>query len=271
MIEGYYAIDYQVHSFRSHDGLATIEAQCERAVEIGLDEIGFTEHKDFDPADPVVDHFDYVQYMTEIEQARERFGDRIKIRAGVEIDYQRWFEDEIADYLASHAFDFVMGSVHYVERQMLMTPAYNANRTRHEAYRDYFRAVQDSVESGLFDIVGHLEYANRRGIEAWGAYNAHDYTEELTALFEAMIQREVVLEINTAGLHQVGQTYPSPETVALYAAQGGKLLSIGSDGHHPDKLAHRYTVAAHCAKTNHLNFLTIWQKRERRQVPFRVV
>ena len=116
MINGYYAIDYQVHSFRSHDGKASIAEQCARAVEIGLDEIGFSEHKDFDPADPVVDYFDYEAYQTEIEAARQQLGEKLKIRAGVEIDYQIWFESEIAAYLDAHPFDFVIGSVHYVGR-----------------------------------------------------------------------------------------------------------------------------------------------------------
>ena len=143
MIDGFYAVDYQVHSFRSHDGRASIADQCARAVALGLDEIGFSEHKDFDPADPVVDYFDYKAYLHEIEAARRTWEGRLTIRAGVEIDYQIWFEDRIADYLRSHHFDFVLGSVHYVDRQMLMTPEYNSDRSRETAYRDYFHAVQE--------------------------------------------------------------------------------------------------------------------------------
>ena len=66
MIASRYAIDYQVHSLCAHDGRATIGEQCARAVELGLDEIGFTEHKDFDPQDPAVHHFDYDAYRQEI-------------------------------------------------------------------------------------------------------------------------------------------------------------------------------------------------------------
>jgi histidinol-phosphatase (PHP family) len=268
LIAGYYAIDYQVHSFRSHDGRATIAEQCRRAVEIGLDELGFSEHKDFDPADPVVEYFDYEAYMREIETARQTWGDQLKIRAGVEIDYQVWFEDKIANYLDAHLFDFVIGSVHYVDRVMLMTPDYNRTRTAQQAYRDYFKAVQDSVLSGLYDILGHLEYANRRGLAAWGAYHPNDYREELGALFDAMIERGIPLEINTAGLHQgLGICYPTAETVALYAARGGRRLSIGSDAHHPDQLAHAYEEAARIALENKLTHLCIWENRQAREVP----
>jgi histidinol-phosphatase (PHP family) len=262
LIDGFYAIDYQVHSFRSHDGKATIRQQCERAVEVGLDEIGFSEHKDFDPADPVVDYFNYAQYVEEIEQAREEFRGRLTIRMGVEVDYQKWFEGEIATYLQRHPFDFVIGSVHYVDRVMLMTPEYVKDRTAEQAYRLYFDAIRESVNSGLIDILGHLEYANRRGVGAYGPYDPTPYHEQLAEVFDLMMAKGVALEINTAGLRQgVGLTYPCEEHIALYAERGGKLLTIGSDSHHPDDLAASYSVAAGLALKYGLNDLTIWGNR----------
>lgn len=263
MIDGNYAVDYQVHSLRSHDGKASIAEQCERAVALGLDEIGFSEHKDFDPADPVVDYFDYDAYMQEIMPARARWEGRLKIRAGVEIDYQIWFEDKIADYLAAHPFDFVLGSVHYVNRVMVMTPEYNRDRSAHQAYSDYFHAVRDSVRSGLFDVLAHLEYANRRGIGAWGPYDAGAYTSDLEAIFDQMIAQNMSLEINTAGLHQgLGITYPTADTVALYASRGGKRISFGSDAHHPDQLAHRYSDAVAIARRHGLTHVCTWENRQ---------
>jgi histidinol-phosphatase (PHP family) len=262
MIGGFYAIDYQVHSVRSHDGHASILEQCERGIQIGLDEIGFSEHKDFDPVDPVVDYFDYDAYMGEIDTARQRFGRALRIRAGVEIDYQAWFEDKIGSYLDKHPFDFVIGSVHYVDREMIMTPEYNRSRGVQRAYGDYFDAVRDSVQTGLIDILGHLEYANRRGIAAWGAYDPEPYRATLEALFHQMIPRQVALEINTAGLHQnIGTTYPCEQTVALYAACGGSLLSLGSDAHYPDQLGHAYSTAAQIALANGLTEVCTWENR----------
>lgn len=270
MIDGLYAVDYQVHSFRSHDGKATIEAHCERAAALGLDEIGFSEHKDFDPEDPLVDYFDYDAYLREIDQARARWGDRLEIRAGVEIDYQSRFEDRIAAWLDAHRFDFVLGSVHYVGRRMLMTPEYNAERTRETAYRDYFAAVRDSVQCGLFDVVAHLEYANRRGVAAWGAYDAGDFEADLISLFDLMIARETPLEINTAGLkHGLGITYPTEQTAALYAARGGRLISIGSDAHHPDQLAYAYAEAARIALDHGLTTVCTWRDRRKQLIPLK--
>ncbi|CEK18145.1 histidinol-phosphatase [Chthonomonas calidirosea] len=269
MIAGYYAVDYQVHSFRSHDGSASIAEHCERAVAIGLDEIGFSEHKDFDPCDPVVDYFHYDAYLREIEAARQVWGDRLRIRAGVEIDYQKRFEEEIAAFLETYAFDFVLGSVHYVDGVLIMTPEYNRDRTQQQAYSDYFAAVIDSVRSGLFDVVAHLEYANRRGLAAWGPYDPEAYRDLLEVLFEEMIARGVALEINTAGLHHgLGTTYPVEATVALYAHKGGRYISIGSDAHHPDQLAHAYPHAVEMALRQGFTEVCTWEGRRRLAKPF---
>ena len=262
MIDGLFAIDYQVHSTCSHDGRAAIREQCRRAVELGLDEIGFSEHKDFDPADPVVDYFHYEDYRRQIEAARSEFDGALAIRMGVEIDYQKWFEEKISGYLEDHDFDFVIGSVHYVDRLMLMTDAYLAGRTVEEVYRIYFEALIDSVESGLFDILGHMEYANRRGIPACGPYHPAPYRAEVERLFSKMISKNVALEINTAGLRQgAGATYPCPEHVELYAEMGGTLLSIGSDAHHPDELAHEYEQATALALECGLKEVAVWRNR----------
>lgn len=268
MVGRFFAQDYQVHSLRSHDGKASIREQCVRAVEIGLDEVGFTEHKDFDPNDPVVDYFDYALYSNEIAAAREEFAGRLTIRMGVEVDYQTWFQDKIADYLATHPFDYVLGSVHYVDRQMLMRADYNRGLTREKAYERYFAAVRDSVESSLIDVVGHLEYANRRGVKVYGPYDWTPYREQVADLFDVMIGRGVALEINTAGLRQgVGHTYPCEAHVNLYAERGGQRLTIGSDSHLSADLGASYETAAGMALNACLSHVCTWQNREPTLVP----
>ena len=266
MIAGRLAIDYQVHSYRSHDGQASIEEQCLRAVELGLDEIGFSEHKDFNPEDPVVGHFDYDRYAEEIAAARERFHGALTIRMGVEIDYQDWFEDEISGFLEQHPFDFVIGSVHYIDRLTVMSPEYLQGRSIETAYSDYFLGVMASVKSGLIDIVGHLEYAKRRGVPALGPFDASPYREHVSEIYAEMISRGVALEINSAGLRQgTGGPYPCREHVELYRAVGGRLLTFGSDAHHPDDLASDYPEVLAMAEAAGFDVMTVWENRRPKQ------
>ncbi len=239
MLNQPYSLDYQVHSFRSHDGHASISDYCKHAVRIGLKEIGFSEHKDFDLSDEFVHHYDEGAYSDELQSAQAEFGKDLVIRKGVEIDYQAPFEKEIKAFLAAHPFDFVMGNVHFVEGVMIMSEAYNAGKTREEAYSAYFEAVLASVKSGLFDFVGHLEYCNRRGIAAWGEYSPEPFRKNLSEIFREMIARSMTLEFNTGGLHRgVGVTLPTLQTMTLYYELGGRRLTFGSDAHRTEHLAH---------------------------------
>jgi histidinol-phosphatase (PHP family) len=268
MIGPFFALDYQVHSYCSHDGRADIRDQCRRAVEIGLDEIGFSEHKDFDPADSSINHFDYDDYRAQIEAAREEFNGKLIIRMGVEVDYQRWFEESIADFLAAHEFDFVIGSVHYVDQAMLMTEPYMRGRTCDEAYEVYFEALIDSVSSGLIDILGHMEYANKRGIRVCGGCDRARFGEQVERLFAEMVDENVALEINTAGLrHGVGCTYPCAYHIRKFTKRGGRLLTIGSDAHHPDDLAADYALAAGLALGSGLSDVAVYEMRKPRLRP----
>lgn len=268
MLGGYYAVDFQVHSIRSHDGHASIEEYCARAVELGLDAIGFSEHKDFDPEDPFVNYFDYTRYMEEIQAARQKWGQQLQILAGVEIDYQKRFETQIAAFLQEHAFDYVLGSVHYVDGTMIMTPEYNRFRTKYQAYHHYFQAVLDSVQSGLFDVVAHLEYANRRGIAVWGTYSPLEHEDILRQIFRDMHAKGIALEINTAGLrHGLNQTYPCWQTLKLYLEEGGRIFSIGSDAHQPAQLVYAYEEAAKTLLSLGITHISCWERRQRVEKP----
>ncbi len=267
MIDGYYAVDYHMHSIRSHDGKATIPQQCMRAIEIGLDEICFTEHKDFNPDDPVVNHFDYNLYADEIASAREQYGDKLTIRMGVELDYQSWFEDLIGEYLVSHAFDLLVSSVHHTRDGMVMSPKYIQSRDARDCYHRYFQEVICSAQSGYADVIGHLEYANRRGVGIFGTYEPEEYEDMLRELFSIMIAKGISLEINTAGLRQgIDMTYPCEKTVDLYAECGGKLLNIGSDAHKTNDLGANYITAVDIALRHGLNEVCVWKNRNPRGV-----
>jgi histidinol-phosphatase (PHP family) len=268
MIDGFCAVDYHVHSSRSHDCAASIADMCRRAYEIGVSEIGFAEHKDFDPDDPVVDFFDYDAFMADVDASRAHYGGALKIRAGIEIDYQQWLEDRIANYLDAHPVDFLIGSVHSIRGVVVTSQEYRRTRNRSTAYKDYFEEVRASVRAGLFDIVGHLEYANRRGSDAWGPYDPAMFADELEELFDLMADRSVALELNSAGTrHGLQTTYPGPSTLAIYTARGCDLIAFGSDAHTPEEIAHGYAQLARTAIDAGHSHVCVWENRQRTKIP----
>jgi histidinol-phosphatase (PHP family) len=204
---------------------------CKRTRKIGIKEIGFSEHIDFDPQDWGYGYFDYERYTSDINRACERFGDTLIIRKGVEVDYQHWVEDDIRDWLNDKEFDFVIGSVHYLDHHYITDELISKKRLQ-EMYDLYFTEVNNSITSGLFDIVGHLDLPFRYTYRNRETFDQISYWENVRATLNTIIGVDMYLEINTKGLREsCCSTYPSQSVLNTYFDQGGHLISVGSDAH----------------------------------------
>ena len=92
-------VDYHVHSLHSIDGESSIGEMCRQAVKLGLVEIGFCEHVDFTPSG--LGLIDYERYSEELDRAQSQHGGRLKIRKGIEVDYDRLYQGKIEEYRLS--------------------------------------------------------------------------------------------------------------------------------------------------------------------------
>ncbi len=228
--------DLHIHTALSHDGSGSVDEYCRRAIDIGIGTIGFSEHVDFDPGDPGYGRFQYDVAAEAVMNARDRYAPDLRVLFGVEVDYQEWFEDEIAAFLERHAFDYTIGSVHAVGGLAVMDARYLAERRGGDPYVDYYDAVRRSAESRLFDVIGHVGYALRRGLRAVGHPGGRAMDMERLAL-TAIVRSGACLEVNGAGVrHGVGSPYPSLRTLRLYRKMGGCRVTTGSDAHRPDDI-----------------------------------
>ncbi|MCP4542894.1 MAG: histidinol-phosphatase [Chloroflexi bacterium] len=223
--------DSHVHSKHSLDGHDTIDAICRAAIRRGLDGVCFTEHLYLEPWDASFGFFNYDRYASDIESARQRYGDRLDIRSGIEIGYQPQFEDEIVAFLSNgRTFDLVLGSVHYVGEDFVFDTLLNRNEQK--AYGRYFETVRRAAQSGLFDVLAHLDVVKRFGVDHYGPFRYQRYAAQIDAILETMIATGTGLEVNTSGLRQnPGKTYPGPDIIARYRELGGAMFSFGSDAH----------------------------------------
>ena len=249
------AIDLHVHSCRSHDGSATVQEWCERAVALGLRVIGFSEHVDLDETDACLEPLDFDAYRAEVESAQAEFAGRLHVRLGVEVGYMPRIEPVIADWLRDRPVDYVIGSVHTIFENAGISAEYDALETfarfdLWEAYEEYFESLWSLVKSGLFDIVGHFDLIQRYGVHyqkqeiEWGRLYA-----PIIRSFEGMNLRQMALEINSSGLRQSPKScYPDRKLLRLYAELGGHAVTLGSAAHHPEQLAAGLDVAANLAR-----------------------
>jgi histidinol-phosphatase (PHP family) len=232
--------DHHVHTEWSYDApRGSMERTCERAVEIGLPAIAFTDHADFVKVHPDQYCVDINGYLEALERCRVKFPS-LTILSGVELGEPHWFPKETAEILASAPLDRVHGSVHCVRMDGRLI---DASDFRHQepsfdiagATREYFREVLAMIETDQpFETLAHLDYPKRYWLPGAPPYREQDYAEELRAILRAAAIGGRVLEVNTT---RGNVMCPDLAVVRWWREAGGQAVSFGSDAHDPEKIA----------------------------------
>jgi histidinol-phosphatase (PHP family) len=255
--------DYHIHTNFSIDSNAEMMAACEAATSRGLSEIAFTDHADFGP-DDTPGCFPTIKYLAEIEHCRTVYGDRLTIRAGVEMGEPHIFVQEAAAVLDAGDFDFVLGSAHYADGMQAAWHAAFFEQPLRQAYEAYFRQVVGLAAEGDFDVLGHLDLVKRDARKFGKVYDGPEpYADMIRTALRSIVERGKGIEINTSPLRK-GQSEPCPtlEILRWYRELGGEILTIGSDAHRPEDVASNFDVALEMAKAAGFTRLATFEQRQ---------
>jgi histidinol-phosphatase (PHP family) len=243
-----FPIDTHMHTAFSHDSNVLLELYAAQAAQLGVREIAITDHVDFMPGSPGYRYFDFDVRRKVIHETAERWAGKVAIRHGVELTYETRYEDEIADYLRLHSFDYSIGSVHAVSdspyaREHIAT--FVAGKTVAEAVAPYFSEVEAAARSGMFDTIGHLDQC-KRWLRPW--FSPADFATipaSYEPLLVALVESGTALEVNSSGLrYPEKETYPGAWVVARFRELGGERVTVGSDAHLPGSFAFGLEEAA---------------------------
>ena len=221
-----------------------MDRSCERALEIGLPALAFTEHADFALVHEGQHSVDIAGYLDAVERCRAKFKG-LRILTGVELGEPHWYPRETAEVLAAAPLDQVHGSIHCIR---LDGDLLDASQFRtHEgidfprAVREYFRETLAMVDSGQpFETLAHIDYPKRYWLAGVAPYREEDYKEEIRAILSAAARTGRVLEVNTTR----GDTLcPDLTVVRWWRELGGQAVSYGSDAHQPDKVGAGFELA----------------------------
>ncbi|HET9780572.1 MAG TPA: histidinol-phosphatase HisJ family protein [Candidatus Dormibacteraeota bacterium] len=237
--------DLHVHTEWSWDAPhGSMERSCERALQLGLPAIAFTEHADWAIVHEGQHPVDIHGYFDAVERCRAAFPS-LRILTGVELGEPHWFPEETAAILAAGPLDQVLGSIHSIRLNGGMLDA-SQLRSREgldfpAAVREYFRELLALVESNQpFEVLAHLDYPKRYWLEGAAPYREQDYESEIRAILKAAARSGRVLEVNTTR----GNTLcPDLTVVRWWRELGGQAVQYGSDAHQPDKVAEGFQVA----------------------------
>ncbi len=253
--------DYHMHTHYSPDSDASMEDMIRQAIKLGLSEIAFTDHVDYDGYTPAID-FD--AYIKELKQHQKKYALQIQLTFGVEIGLGAQVADDIEALISAHDFDFVIGSSHGVNGTDLYYGDYFENKTKEDAYTTYFLAMLENINRiKSFCVYGHFDFISRYGTYPDNALVYEEFKDVIDPVLVRLVELGKGIEINTSGFrYHLNQTYPQLDIVKRYKQLGGEIITIGSDAHRPENIAERFDVAMDMLATAGFDYITLFRKQK---------
>jgi histidinol-phosphatase (PHP family) len=247
--------DYHVHPGYSLDATGTVDQYCARALELGIWEICFTTHYDSDPHRKEIDPFVQVdgeivplseesvgRYIDDVRSAAERYRPSgLTVRAGLEVDYAPHIEEKLRHELARFDLDYRLGAVHCLDHIAISASneaeRYFMTKSAGEMLSEYYQVLTRAVESGLFEVIAHLDIYKKYGLGFYGKEVMTGHQGLVEPVLDLMAEKDVGIEINTGVLRKGHEEFcPGLEIVKLALEKGVKIVAYGSDAHKVDQL-----------------------------------
>jgi histidinol-phosphatase (PHP family) len=240
----------------------SLQPWADSARRSGLRDIAFTDH----------DRYHAGIDFDEINRLRERNPD-LRIRAGIELDNdpihslagRKWIEKNW------DKLDFVLGSVHFLERadQMFDSVPDGAaqfeRRNIDEMYADYFRRLRELIATGLVDSLAHLDL-----IKIHGHRPIADIGTLINETLEVIRARNLAIELSTAGWRKpVNELYPSDSIIEL-AMDKGIPFTTASDAHSHVQLGENFARLAHKMAEIGIRQVCTFENHKRTEVPLQL-
>ncbi|PHS34479.1 MAG: histidinol phosphate phosphatase [Sulfurovum sp.] len=257
-------IDLHNHTTRCNHAEGSVDEYIQRAIEVGIDIYGFSEHGPMDFDEKYRLPFeDMHAYTNDILQAKDKYKNDIRILLGYEIDFLPGHMDE---KVLNADVDYLIGSIHFIDKWGFDNPEFIGgwkDKNIDEIWQAYFEATEAMANSGKFDIVGHLDL-----IKVFKFMPQTDVRILAKNALTAIKNANMVLEINTAGLRKpIGELYPS-RALLEEAYTLDIPITFSSDAHAVDQIGFGYDLATTLARDIGYTQAVTFQERDRQLITF---
>ena len=256
--------DFHVHTHHSFDASHPADELVEKAIHLGLTHICLTDHIDYDyDGEGSAFSFSYQQFFDELTRVRQRFQHRIHILAGVEFGMQPHIIDEYSKDAEQWPFDYIIGSLHSIQKTDIYTGSYFETRNQQKAYLDYFDDMLQVVRAEApFNALGHFDMIKR-----YGSFDSPlpmvEFREIATAIFKNLIPQGKGIEVNTSGYrYGLGDAHPSKDILSLYRECGGEIVVLGSDAHLTSEIGYKLKDVLINLKDLDFQYVTTFKNRQ---------
>ena len=187
------------------------------------------------------------------------------LRLGIEVCYFPGEEEEIRTILKRYPFDYVIGSIHWLDGWGFDTKAdFWLGRDVDQVFQDYGQKLQMAIESDLFDIVAH-PYS----CKAFGAWPKElNLVPEYMKIATLAKEHQVALELNSGLAYRYpAATICPPIELLQIAANHGCDFSFGSDAHRSTDCGRGVAYLQQLAKEVGISEQPSFDLRQRKDYP----
>ena len=194
------------------------------------------------------------QYIADVRAMAEKYKDKIEILCGIEQDF--------CSNVSTEGYDYVIGSVHYAEKDGQYYCVDESPKVLEKAIREgfggdvyaltkrFFEMEAEVVQKTNATFIGHFDLVTKFN-EGNRYFDPMDkrYRQAALEALDALIETGKPFEINTGGMYRGfrKEAYPSVQLLKDIRERGGSIL-LSSDSHDGASIGYKFTEAAQMAR-----------------------
>ncbi len=232
--------DFHTHHDRCGHAVGGVREYIVAAKEKGLDLIGISDHtpafaleEDQPWPGGAMATSQFPGYVEEVLGLKQEISGEIEVLLGIEADFLPESLEIYRKIIASYPFDYVIGSVHSFGGISIYDGTYWDSldeKAKMAVKNSYYAHVAHSANSGLYDILGHVNALNRY----YPGYTEVQ-TEVLDFTLKTIAASDVAVEINSSDDHWV------PDAAFLERALYYDVkVTFGSDAHASNEVGRHF-------------------------------
>lgn len=259
-----YKADYHMHTSFSVDSQTPMENQIQRAISLGFNEIAITDHNEdglFD--EEYILPLDINKYINTFNEMKEKYKNQISLKLGIEIGYDCRGTDILDKFVSSYPFDFVICSLHSLDKEDFYFGNFFDGKTKEQAYTTYFQGIEQCIDKFKnFNVFGHLDFISRYWPYNDKELRYEDYKDIIDTILKKLISNSKGIELNTSGIrYNLGHMHPQTDIIKRYKELGGEIITIGSDSHQVKDVGADYENAREILKQAGFKYFTTFTNR----------
>ena len=223
--------NYHTHTARCRHATGTEEEYVLRAIDGGLEVLGFSDHTPFLFPNQYRSRirmlpYELGDYVTSVLNLKEKYADKIDIHLGLEVEFYPDRMDDLKKLISPFPMEYFILGQHWCGNEQ--DEIYMGWETEDKALlQRYCDQCLTAMETGLFSYFAHPDLIQFVG-------DPDFYCKETERLCRGALECDVPLEINLTGI-QFQRHYPREKFWEI-AGQVGCKVVIGCDAHAPDQV-----------------------------------